>query len=210
MHVRVILEPPVYRAQRDSLRWLRLLLLTIAIGALGYTAYVYLDARIYQAREDRIIDESSRPAEPVGKARVPEDSLIGRIEIPRLQVRAIVEEGVGSTTLRRAVGHVPGTAMPGETGNVGLAGHRDSFFRELRNVRRRDQITIQTPDRDYAYEVESTRIVEPKDVEVLAPTKDATLTLVTCYPFYYVGNAPKRFIVRARQVTATQRAAQGS
>lgn len=127
--------------------------------------------------------------------------LIGRIDIPRLRVRAVVKEGIDDKTLRRAVGHVPETVRPGVPGNVGLAAHRDSFFRGLRNVRKQDRIVIETLDGKYEYEVESTQIVRPKDVQVLAPTKESVLTLVTCYPFNYVGNAPKRFIVRARQVS---------
>lgn len=133
------------------------------------------------------------------------DALIGRIEIPRLHVHAIVEEGVDDKTLRRAVGHVPGTALPGDDGNVALAAHRDTFFRGLKDVEKDDHIQLRTLQGDYDYVVESTRIVSPKDVGVLKPTKDPVLTLVTCYPFYYVGNAPKRFIVQARQVPADAR-----
>ena len=133
-----------------------------------------------------------------------DDSLIGRIAIPRLNVRAIVKEGVDERTLRRAVGHVPETVRPGTPGNVGLAGHRDSFFRRLRDVRKNDRIVIETLNGKYEYEVESTKVVTPADVKVLAPTKESVLTLVTCYPFHYVGNAPKRYIVRARQVSADE------
>jgi len=128
-------------------------------------------------------------------------SLVGRIEIPRVNVSAIVREGVDDRTLRRAVGHVPGTGLPGQPGNIGLAGHRDSFFVGLKNIRKSDRIKLRTLDGDYEYEVESIKIVTPKDVEVLAPTHDQVLTLVTCYPFNYVGSAPKRYIVRARQVS---------
>jgi sortase A len=137
-------------------------------------------------------EQTQKPPQPA--------SLIGRIMIPRLNIRAVVQEGVDDKTLRRAVGHVPGTALPGEAGNVGLAAHRDTFFRPLRHVRKNDRITLETLDGDYDYVVDSIRIVTPKDVEVLAPSKNPVLTLVTCYPFYYVGHAPKRFIVRARRV----------
>ena len=133
-----------------------------------------------------------------------DDSLIGRIAIPRLRVRAIVKEGVDDRTLRRAVGHVPETVRPGMRGNVGLAGHRDSFFRRLREIRKDDRIVIETLDGKYEYEVESMKVVKPNDVQVLAPTEDSVLTLVTCYPFHYVGNAPKRYVVRARQVGSEQ------
>lgn len=129
-----------------------------------------------------------------------DQSLIGRIEIPRVNVSAIVREGVDDKTLRRAVGHVPGTGLPGH-GNIGLAGHRDSFFVGLKNIKQSDRIRLKTLDGDYEYEVESIKIVTPKNVEVLAPSKSPVLTLVTCYPFNYIGSAPKRYIVRARQVS---------
>jgi sortase A len=126
--------------------------------------------------------------------------LIGRIDIPRLGVSAIVIEGDGTTTLRRAVGHIPGTALPGEPGNVGISGHRDTFFRPLRNIRRNDIVTLTTLQGEYRYRVLSTRIVTPNNVAVLDPSTNETLTLVTCYPFYFVGSAPNRFIVRAERV----------
>jgi len=103
-------------------------------------------------------------------------------------------------TLRRAVGHIPGTALPGEPGNVGLTGHRDTFFRPLKDLRIKDEIQFSTLEGDFKYEVESLRVVEPDNVGVLAPSGENVLTMVTCYPFYYVGPAPKRWIVRARQV----------
>jgi len=124
-------------------------------------------------------------------------SVIGRLSIPRLNLAVMVREGADEGTLRRAVGHIPGTALPGTIGNVGLAGHRDTFFRALRNIQADDTIELQTTAGTYRYLVKSTRIVTPRDVSVLAASGGETLTLVTCYPFYYVGSAPKRFIVRA-------------
>ena len=216
MTVRVLLEPfPSYRRRRDSTLWVRRVLLIFAICALSYTGYVYVDSALYQAREERILDvppptvaavpDNKRPPAPTF-----EPSLIGRISIDRLNVRAIVKEGVDSKTLRRAVGHVPGTAMPGDAGNVALAGHRDTFFRGLKDVRKNDRIQVQTMDHEYEYVVDSTKIVQPSDVHLLKPTKDPVLTLVTCYPFYYVGNAPQRFVVRARQVAVSPRESRGS
>ncbi len=122
-------------------------------------------------------------------------SVIGRLEIPRLKLAVMVREGADEGTLSRAVGHIPGTALPGNIGNVGLAGHRDTFFRALRNIRADDTIELETTAGTYRYAVKSTRIVTPRDVSVLEASGGETLTLVTCYPFYYVGSAPKRFIV---------------
>jgi len=139
---------------------------------------------------------------PDWPARITRGEDLGRIEIPRLRISSIIRQGVDDTTLSRAVGHVPYTALPGQTGNVGLAAHRDSYFRELRDVRAGDLIRLVTPKGTFEYHVESLRIVHPTNVEVLDPTPNPSLTLVTCYPFNYVGHAPKRFIVRARQVEA--------
>ena len=116
------------------------------------------------------------------------------------EYRKMVDEGVDDGTLRRAVGHVPGTSVPGESGNVGIAGHRDSFFRGLKDIQRDDEINFATTSGSFKYVVKELSIVDPGNVAVLAPTDEPSLTMVTCYPFQYIGNAPRRFIVRATQV----------
>ena len=145
--------------------------------------------------------EVPRKFEPVPTERPPmPDMLLGRLRIPRLHVAAMVREGADSGTLRTAIGHIPGTALPGKMGNIGLAGHRDTFFRGLRNIEKDDTIDFETENGTYRYAVESTKIVTPRDVSVLKAAGGRTLTLVTCYPFYYVGSAPQRFIVQAVQI----------
>jgi sortase A len=129
-------------------------------------------------------------------------SLLGRIEINSIGVAAMILEGTDDRTLRRAVGHIQGTALPGESGNVAIAGHRDSFFRPLRSIRKDDEITLETLNGSYLYRVVSTRVVGPEDTQVLDASPEAMLTLVTCYPFSFVGSAPKRFIVRARRIAS--------
>ncbi len=151
-------------------------------------------------------EPSTLPAPPIAPRahpprRIPHDGLVGRLVIPRLHLGEIVREGDGQSTLSLALGHIPGTALPGQAGNVGVAGHRDTLFRSLRSIERNDQIQFQTLDGSYDYRVESIEIVKPNDVRVLAPGRYPELTLVTCYPFYYVGAAPDRFIVKARQVS---------
>jgi len=126
--------------------------------------------------------------------------LVGRIEIPRLGLSVIVAEGTGDATLRRAAGHIEGTALPGKSGNVGIAGHRDTLFRPLRNIRQDDVITLTTLQGLYRYRVVSTKVVSPYDVAVLNPDGREILTLVTCYPFFFIGPAPDRFIVRAKRI----------
>ena len=123
--------------------------------------------------------------------------MLGRIEIPRVGVSSLVLEGVTGATLRRGVGHIGGTPLPRLPGNFGLAGHRDTVFRGLKDIRKGDSITLDTLDGTYRYVVDWAQVVDPDDVEVLAVSNQPELTLVTCYPFYYVGSAPERFVVRA-------------
>jgi sortase A len=177
---------------------------------LGYMQYVWDGSKATPHAEDEqpSMEASPPPAKPpVRKYR--RDELIGRIEIPRLKVSAVVKEGADTKTLSRAVGHVPYTALPGEHGNVGVAAHRDTYFRGLRNVRHGDVIRVTTPEGVYLYEVDKMKIVWPKNVEVLDPTPDRRITLVTCYPFNYVGSAPKRFIVQGKQVGFEELSARG-
>ena len=154
-------------------------------------------------RLDRLIDAGlGAPADArAGAARLGDP--IGRVEIPRVGVSTLIVEGDGDLTLAYAAGHIPGTALPGAAGNAALAGHRDGVFRGLARIRRGDLISITTPSGKYRYAVDSLRVVEPEDVSVLRPTRRPTLTLVTCYPFRFIGDAPERFIVDARLVGAT-------
>jgi LPXTG-site transpeptidase (sortase) family protein len=123
--------------------------------------------------------------------------LIGRLEIPRLGLSAMVREGVDPSTLRKAVGHLPGTAMPGQSGNFVIAGHRDGFFRGLRLIRKKDKILLRTPTAVFSYDVKELSVVDPTDSNALQSTVSRVCTLVTCFPFDYFGPAPRRFIVRA-------------
>jgi sortase A len=129
---------------------------------------------------------------------------LGVLRIARLRIEAPVLVGTSDATLDRGIGHIEDTARPGTDGNVGLAGHRDGFFRALKDIQEGDTIELQTLDGRDTYRVERTSIVEPEDVSVLDPTPGRALTLVTCYPFYFVGSAPQRFIVRAVRVHGAQ------
>jgi sortase A len=130
-------------------------------------------------------------------------SVLGRLLIPALNMNVMVLEGTDRWTLNRAVGHIENTALPGGSGNIGISAHRDGFFRNLGHLGKGDEISIVTLDGTYTYAVESTSIVGPTDVGVLSPSAKPILTLVTCFPFYFVGEAPQRFIVRARLVHQT-------
>lgn len=132
---------------------------------------------------------------------LPVNTVIGRLGIPRLGIETMVREGDGEGTLFSSLGHIPGTAFPGEErGNVGVAGHRDTFFRRLEGIRKDDLLRFETTNGTYTYKVTSLQIVKPKDIEVLRAGDSPEMTLVTCYPFAYIGNAPDRFIVKAREV----------
>jgi sortase A len=156
---------------------------------------------MFQRREQAKIDTIASPAsQAIVSGTIQPDGLIGRMEILRLGVSVTVIEGAGEATLRRAAGHIEGTALPGQPGNVGIAGHRDSFFRPLKNIQRDDVITLTTSRGQFRYRVVSTRVVSPSDIAVLNPDGTEVLTLVTCYPFYFIGAAPSRFVVRAARV----------
>jgi len=188
-----------------TLKWTQRALFACAALLLGYCGFALADAQVFQRREsidlDRLLrDQRAASAASEGAPAAATEGLIGRIEIPRLRLSAVVVEGLDRRTLRRAVGHIPGTALPGQPGNVGLSGHRDTFFRPLKDLRVKDEVQLSTLRGEFKYEVESLRVVEPDDVGVLASSDENVLTLVTCYPFYFVGPAPQRWIVRARQV----------
>jgi sortase A len=209
----------ILHLRSKSWRFTQRLFLIAGLLALGFTACSYATRYVYQAFEnwefDRALaDHRVAPTPPhaSSKQHPPAASwrlLIGRLAIPRLGISAMVKGGIDDRTLGLAVGHIPSTAMPGETGNVGLAAHRDNLFRNLKDVARDDEITLTTLDNTYTYRVVSFTVVNPEEVSVLAPSSgERTLTLVTCYPFYFVGHAPKRFVVRARQVTGVQKSQQ--
>jgi sortase A len=210
--------------------WIERGLLLVAVLALGSYAYAYLDTRIYEHRQNQRLEAAlnaqTAPATPSVPARETDDleafqepetktpettpleegELLGRIEIPRVGVSAMILEGVGKKTLRRGAGHIPGTSFPWAGGNVGVAAHRDSFFRGLKDIRKNDTIRLKTLEGTFEYRVDWTDVVLPEDTHVLEDTGEATLTLVTCYPFYYVGSAPKRFVVRAERIEPEKRA----
>jgi sortase A len=197
-------------AIRETARRASWLLLSVGILLLVYAAYVVIDARIYEAHvlkrlayERQVaLNADARTQKAFVRVAAPppvEGAGIAEMRVGRLGLSAVVVQGDSEAILRRAVGHLARTALPGDEGNVVLAGHRDTFFRPLKDILAGDRITLQTPEREFEYVVESTSIVKPTDVEVIEPSGGHTLTLVTCFPFYYVGPAPNRFIVVARE-----------
>jgi sortase A len=177
--------------------------------ALAWYTYIQVDMFSTQRAASRLIDEQkARYGRLYDRAPVLPHTLvivpprlgepIGRMEIPRLHLSVAILEGTSPKTLRVAAGHINGTALPGTGGNICIAAHRDTLFRSLREVQPQDAIIITTAYGTFRYIVDMVEIVSPSDVRVLRPTTDQELTLVTCYPFTYVGPAPKRLVVHAR------------
>jgi|SRR5580658_7210294 sortase A len=207
---------PIARSGSKALRWIQRTLLVAGIAALSVWAGQYLISTVWEAWANRVFDvevaeDQIRP-QPGTVLNPPalDGSLMGRLSIPRLHLSAMVREGVGESTLSLALGHVPSTAVPGQKGNVAIAGHRDTLFRSLRGIRKYDLIRFETRSSgSYLYQVSSMVIVDPTNISVLQASPDSELTLITCYPFNYVGSAPKRFIVKAREVDRDPRDPEG-
>ena len=187
----------------------------VAGGTLAFGSYAYLRWDMFRAQRtaNRLLhgQKKQKPA-PIDVRTAPHALValplrpgepMGRIEIPRLHLSVMVLEGAAPKILRVAAGHISGTSLPGTGRNIGIAAHRDTFFRPLRDIRRSDEILVTTSYGTYRYVVDATEVVDPSDVQVLRQTGAPRLTLVTCYPFTYIGSAPKRFIVHARQLART-------
>jgi sortase A len=192
------------RSRADQMmRVLERALFVIAVASLGWYGSVRIAAAREQAALSSELEAGARSVRPTGllAGAVRElplhRALVARVEIPRLKLSAVAREGVDEHTLATAVGHVPGTSLPGAVGNAAFAAHRDTFFRPLRHVKAGDDVIVTTRGASYHYMVTGTQIVEPGDVSVLDSTPASTLTLITCYPFDFVGSAPQRFVVRA-------------
>ena len=206
--------------EAGSLRLIEPLLFALALVLLGYVSWVHLESAYVYSHFERAVADLAPPQRaastpfgpqlpPVSPSRLattvsmPDSrGFLGVLEVPRLGFSTVIFEGVEEKTLRRAVGHIPGTSFPGGKGNVGIAGHRDRFFRPLRELRSDDLILLHTPHAYYAYNVDSFRVVSPEETGILESSGKGQLTLVTCYPFFYLGPAPERFVVFARQVKA--------
>jgi sortase A len=203
----------------DVLRWLERGLLTVGVALAAWCAAVLVEARFHNAVRlggQLTVTQTAVPALPgdAGSAKhdalpappAPEPAagtLLGRLDAPSVRMSASVLEGSDDGTLSRGAGHIEDTPLPGEPGNIGIAGHRDTVFRPLRAIKVGDPLNLTTADHTYRYRISKTLIVGPDDVYVLDPTAQPTLTLVTCYPFEFIGHAPRRFIVQA-ELTQTE------
>lgn len=158
-------------------------------------------------------ESPSQPAASPGNttpapAQIRNGAWLARLDAPSVHLRATVLEGTDDGTLAKGAGHIEDTPFPGQPGNVGIAGHRDTTFRAVRNLKVGDEITLTTAAAIDTYRITWTKVVEPDDVYVLDPTAKPALTLVTCFPFRYIGHAPHRYIVRADLVSDAPRKAE--
>jgi sortase A len=201
----------------STLRWIERALITSGAGLALWCAVTLVEARFHQTAtippppltvtQTTLPGDGGRPAVPSTPAPAPAaGTMLGRLDAPSVKLSTVVLEGSDDGTLSRGSGHIEDTPFPGQSGNVGIAGHRDTTFRALRNIRVGDPLEFKTADRLYRYRISKTMIVGPDDVYVLDPTEQPALTLVTCYPFEFIGHAPRRFIVRADLVGEETRA----
>jgi sortase A len=197
--------------------WCQWLLAAAGLAMLGWSAAAAIDAAVVQglarqslsaAAVDVPVPVSSAVSTPPA-TEVARGAAVAVLSIPRIALSSVVLQGSDARTLRRGPGHVERTAWPGGRGNIVIAGHRDTFFRPLRNIRLGDDIFLDAPQGQYRYRVASLRVVTSQDVTVLEPTGAPLLTLITCYPFRLLGHAPDRFIVRATLVENGVSAATG-
>ena len=170
------------------------------VAVLAWHGWTFHERSVAQQRAKRWLIRMTAVHHSAPPPPVHSGDVIGELEIPRLKVSVMVFEGDDAGILSHGAGHIPGTALPPDSGNVGIAAHRDTYFRPLRVVHANDIITLKTPSGTSQYAVTETKIVPPSDIGVLAHARGRDLTLVTCYPFYYVGNAPERFIVHAQKI----------
>ena len=186
---------------KTLVRWTATTLIAMGAAMLAYVGFVFLDAWAYrfEYRQRTSVAGTNSAARSVPAPAMDGDA-IGEIHIARLGLSEVISQGESATALRRGVGHLADSAWLGEAGNIALAGHRDTVFRALRNIRVGDRIDVTTKNRHAQYEVQSAIVVSPADVGVVTSSGANTLTLITCYPFTFIGAAPNRFVVRATEV----------
>jgi sortase A len=195
------MKAPIKAAAAWLAYFLEWMLLGLGVGCLAMYAFETVEARKFQSEQTAAFERAAKS--PAAPARVTTGGLVGMLDVPRLKLSTPVIEGDDDATLQRAVGHLPDTPLPWESGNSAIAGHRDGLFRPLKNLKVGDEVRFRSTREEFRYKVTSTSIVKPDDVSVLAPRAQDSLTLITCYPFYYVGSAPQRFVVHAERVAPT-------
>ena len=183
------------------------LLIWAGLVTLAYTGATVAYSLAYQRQQSRKFDKSVEAryatVEDADKsADLNEGDLVGKLEIARISLSVMILQGIEESTLTLGAGHVPGTPLPAVAGNVVIAAHRDTFFRKLKDIAAGDAIRVSIRNRTYLYIAKSTEVVDPENTHVMESGTQRELTLITCFPFYYVGAAPKRFVVHAELASA--------
>jgi sortase A len=181
-----------------------LVLIIVGIGLLGYVGSEYWGMFRSQQKLEAEWERQAASMNTPGQAVISPDQMLTRVVIPKIGLDAIVVEGASRKDLSEGPGHMKQTAMPGETGNAVITAHRDTFFRHIYELVKGDQIQVRRSGRVFTYEVTGKKIVLPDDISVIRQTSDPRLTLITCYPVYYIGPAPKRLVVFSKLVESSQ------
>jgi LPXTG-site transpeptidase (sortase) family protein len=181
-----------------------LLLIVLGIGLLGYVASQYWGMYRSQQKLEAEWEQQAAGFNTPAHAVIPPEQMLTRVVIPKIGLDAIVLEGASRKELSEGPGHMKETANPGDPGNAVITAHRDTFFRHIYELAKGDQIQVRRSGRLFTYEVTGKKIVMPDDVSVIRQTPDPQLTLITCYPVYYIGPAPKRLVVFSKLVDSSQ------
>src|SRR5579859_469222 len=181
-----------------------LALIVIGVALLGYVGSQYWGMYRSQQRLEAEWERQAATANAPGQAVIPPEQMLTRVVVPKIGLDAIVVEGASRKELSEGPGHMKETAMPGETGNAVITAHRDTFFRHIYELVKGDHIQVRRAGRVFTYEVTGKKIVMPEDVSVIRQTPDPQLTLITCYPVYYIGPAPKRLVVSSKLIDSSQ------
>jgi LPXTG-site transpeptidase (sortase) family protein len=196
-------------------RALSLCLMAVGFVLLAYVGVQYWGMYRSQQKLEAQWERQAASANVPGVPKINADDLLTRVVIPKIDLDSIVVEGVSRKMLSEGPGHIKGTAAPGEPGNAVISAHRDTFFRHIYELNKGDEILVKRGGKIFHYQVTGKKIVMPDDVAVLKQTTDPQLTLITCYPTYYIGPAPKRLVVFSKLVqsqgdTPRQAMAQGA
>ena len=189
-------------------RAISLLLVIVGLGLLGYVASEYWGMYRSQQKLEAEWERQAASVSTPGTANISPDQMLTRVIIPKIGMDAIVVEGASRKELSEGPGHMKQTAMPGEIGNAVITAHRDTFFRHIYELTKGDEIQVRRSGRTYAFQVTGKKIVQPDDLSVVKNTPDTRLTLITCYPIYYIGPAPERLVVFSTLVGASPQQAQ--
>jgi LPXTG-site transpeptidase (sortase) family protein len=181
-------------------RFMSLALIAFGIVLLGYVGGEYWGMYLSQKDLEAQWEQQAAMVSASDQPKISSEQMLTRLLVPRIGIDAIVVEGASRKELSEGPGHMRETAEPGETGNAVITGHRDTFFRHIYELIKGDHIQVQRNGRNFTYEVTSQKIVMPEDISVINPTMDSRLTLITCYPTYYIGPAPKRLVVFSKLI----------